>query len=137
MLLSVAALIFSAAAASPQLPQSTSPPLVYTSVSQLPAGGDSLDVGQLTVDLSQLTLTSDAAYRARVDLGRLEVIVPKDANVVVHYSTDLGKVRAYGKEIAQGTELTGDIPDPDVAEPGQPTLTLDLSLDVGNIEVRQ
>ena len=137
VLLSVAALIFSAAAASPQLPQSTRRPLAYTSVSQLPADGNSLDVGQLTVDLSQLRLTSDAAYRARVDLGRLEVIVPKDANVVVHYSTDLGKVNAYGKEIDKGTELTGDIPDPDVAASGTPTLTLDLSLDVGNIEVRQ
>ena len=87
-------------------------------MSQLPADGNSLDVGQLTVDLSQLAMTSDAAYRARVDLGRLELIVPKDANVVVHYSTDLGKVSAYGKEIAKGTELTGDIPDPDVAKPG-------------------
>ena len=137
VLLGVAALISSAAAASPQLPQAASPPLVYTSVRQLPAGGDSRDVGQLTVDLSQLTLTSDAVYRARVDLGRIEVIVPKDADVVVHYSTDLGKVRAYGKDVDQGTERTGDIPDPDVAVPGQPKLTLDLSLDVGNIEVRR
>jgi phage shock protein PspC (stress-responsive transcriptional regulator) len=137
VLLSVAALISSAAAASPQLPKTSSPPLVYTSVSQLPAGGDHRDVGQLTVDLSQLKLTSDLAYKARVDLGRVEVIVPKDVNVVVHYSTDLGKVRAYGTDIAQGTERSGDIPDPDVAEPGQPTLALDLSLDVGNIEVRQ
>ena len=56
------------------------------------------------MDLSRLTLPSDATYRARVDLGRIEVIVPKDTNVVVHYSTDLGQVRAYGTEIAKGTE---------------------------------
>ncbi len=137
VLLSLAALVFSAAAASPQLPQTASAPLVYTSVSQSPPGGDTRDVAQLTVDLSRLTLPSDATYRARVDLGRIEVIVPKDTNVVVHYSTDLGQVRAYGTEIAKGTERSGDIGDPDVAEPGQPTLTLDLSLDVGNIEVRR
>jgi phage shock protein PspC (stress-responsive transcriptional regulator) len=137
VLLGVTALVFSTAAASPQLPSAASPHRIYTSVSQLPAGGDAFDVGQLTVDLSRLTLTSDVTYRARVDAGRIEVIVPKDARVVVHYATDLGKVRAYGKDVAKGTELMDDIGDPDVAEPGQHTLTLDLSLDVGNIEVRQ
>lgn len=109
----------------------------YTTLAELPAAGDSEDFGKLSVDLSQLAVATDASYTAHIDLGRLEVTVPKDANVVVNYSADMGAVRAYGNEVQGGSELTGQIPDPRPGRPGEPTLTLNLSVDAGNIQVQR
>ena len=109
----------------------------YTTLAELPTAGDSEDFGKLSVDLSQLVLTSDASYTAHVDVGRLDVTVPKDADVVVNYSADMGAVRAYGDEVQAGSELTVRINDPQPAQPGQRTLTLNLSVDAGNIQVQR
>ncbi len=135
VVLGITTLIF-AAVGQAELPQVMTPTKTYTTISEL-VPGDSVDVGELTVDLSQLALTADAAYTASVDLGHLDVIVPKDARVIVHYSNDLGATTVFGTDIAGGTELAGDVTDPVVAKPGQPTLTLDLSVDVGKLEVRR
>jgi len=108
----------------------------YTNMADLPAAGDSEDFGELSVDLSQLAMTSDATYSAHVDLGRLEITVPKDANVLINYTADLGEVRAYGVQVRAGSDLSGQITDPPT-EPRQHTLTLDLSVDAGNIEVQR
>jgi phage shock protein PspC (stress-responsive transcriptional regulator) len=109
----------------------------YTSVADLPAAGDSQDFGRLSVDLSQLSMTRDARYTAHVDFGELEITVPKDTNVVINYTADLGAVHAYGAEIEAGPELTGQITDPQPVVPGQHTLTLELSVDAGNIQVQR
>jgi phage shock protein PspC (stress-responsive transcriptional regulator) len=135
-LLAIAVLIVTAAGPAMRTPFVATSSQVYTSLTQLPATGDSEDFGSLSVDLSQLALSSDATYTAHVDLGRLIVTVPKDANVVINYTADLGAVRAYGTEVKAGSELAGRV-DPKPLEPGQHTLTLDLSVDAGNIEVQR
>jgi phage shock protein PspC (stress-responsive transcriptional regulator) len=109
----------------------------YTSEAQLPATGDSEDFGSLSVDLSQLPMTQDATYTAHIDLGRLAITVPKDANVVINYRADVGAVHVYGMEVDSGSEITGQIPATKLREPGQHTLTLNLSVDAGNIEVER
>ena len=109
----------------------------YTTLAELPAAGDSEDFGKLSVDLSQLAVSADANYTAHVDLGQLDVTVPKDAHVVVNYKADMGAVRVYGDEVQAGSELTGQITDPRPAQPGEPTLTLNLSVDAGNIQVQR
>jgi phage shock protein PspC (stress-responsive transcriptional regulator) len=133
--LAVAVLIVTTAGSALEVPMSTS--RAYTTLAELPAAGDSEDFGKLSVDLSQLAVATDASYTAHIDLGRLEVTVPKDANVVVNYSADMGAVRAYGDEVQGGSELTGQIPDPRPGRPGEPTLTLNLSVDAGNIQVQR
>ena len=136
VVLAVAVLIVTAAGPALRVPFATSAH-AYTTVAELPAAGDSEDFGNLSIDLSQLAITTDTSYTAHVDLGRLEVTVPKDANVVVNYSADMGAVRAYGNEVRAGSELTGQIPDPQSARPAQHTLILNLSVDAGNIEVQR
>jgi phage shock protein PspC (stress-responsive transcriptional regulator) len=108
----------------------------YTALTELPAAGDSEDFGKLTVDLTQLAITKDATYTAHVDLGQLVVTVPKEANVVINYRADLGAVRAYGADVRAGSEVSGRL-DPQPIQPGKHTLTLDLSVDAGNIEVQR
>ncbi len=109
----------------------------YATVSQLPPDGDVVDVGRLAVDLSQLAITSDTTYSARVDLGELDVIVPADVNVVLDYRVDGGSITAYGKQVKSGTDLVGTVPDPLVRPPGTPTLTVKIVMTLGQATVRR
>jgi phage shock protein PspC (stress-responsive transcriptional regulator) len=136
VLLGIALLLVTAAGPALRIPVAATSTHAYASLAELPAAGDSEDFGKLTVDLSRLAVTSDTTYKAHVDLGQLEVTVPKDANVVINYTADMGAVRAYGTDIQAGSDLTGQLA-PAPAEPGQHTLTLELSVDAGNIEVRR
>ena len=109
----------------------------YTQVAELPVAGDSIDVGLLRVDLSQLQLSSDTSYRAQVGAGRLEVRVPPDVNVVLNYRIGAGMVTAYGTPASGGTDLRSSVSDPGVPDRSQPTLTLDLGVDLGELQVRR
>jgi hypothetical protein len=137
ILLAIAVVIITAAGPALRAPVATASNYAYTNVADLPAAGDSEDFGELSVDLSRLAMTSDATYSAHVDLGRLEITVPKDANVLINYRADVGEVRAYGVDVQAGSDLSGQIPDQRPTQPRQHTLTLDLSVDAGNIEVQR
>ena len=135
-LLAVVVLIVTAAGSALQVPVPASSH-AYTAVAELPAAGDVQDFGNLAVDLSQLAVTTDASYTAHVDVGRLDVKVPNNANVVVNYTAEMGAVHAYGEEIQAGSEIKGQIRPPQPAQPDQHTLTLNLSVDAGNIQVQR
>ena len=123
----------------PSLPPSVVPTtrVAYAAPAELPPGGDRLDAGTLSVDLSRLPVDTDTAYTARVDLGTVDVIVPKDAQVVVRYRADAGSVTAFDRAVAEGTELSGIATDPQPLRPDRPTLTLDLAVDLGTVQVRR
>jgi hypothetical protein len=108
----------------------------YAQVAELPPNGDSRDMGRLTTDLSTLSLTGDASYRAHVDLGSLTVVVPPGARVRVNYAIDSGMVQVFDTVVAAGTELH-DTVEPDGTGTATPVLTLDLSVDSGKIVVRR
>jgi phage shock protein PspC (stress-responsive transcriptional regulator) len=135
--LAIAAVLVTAAGPAFRIPVAASSTHVYANLAELPAAGDSQDFGELSVDLSQLAVTGDATYRAHVDVGQLDVIVPRDANVVINYRADLGAVRAYGAEVQGGSDLGGQLTYPQPPQAGRHTLTLDLSVDAGNIEVQR
>jgi phage shock protein PspC (stress-responsive transcriptional regulator) len=137
VILAIAVLIVTAGGPELRVPVETTSRHAYTTLAELPAAGDTEDFGKLSIDLSQLAVTADSSYTAHIDLGELEVTVPKDAQVVVNYTADVGAVRAYGDEIQAGSELTGQVTDPQPAQPGQHTLTLNLSVDAGNIQVQR
>ena len=110
-------------------------PFTYTSTAAFPAGGNTLDFGDLDVDLTGLAMPTDATYRATVDTGRVVVRTPPGVGVVLRYAVDTGNVQAYGARVANGFGLSGERL---VVTPaaGQPTLTLDLRVDTGTIAVR-
>jgi phage shock protein PspC (stress-responsive transcriptional regulator) len=136
VLLAIAVVIITAAGPAIRVPVAATSTHAYTSLAELPAG-DSTDVGTLSVDLSRLAVTSDVTYAAHVDLGQLVVKVPEDTTVLINYKADLGAVRAYGAEVKAGSDLAGDVKDPQPTRPGQHMLTLNLSVDAGNIEVQR
>ncbi len=122
---------------STEMPTMTHPTRVYTSAAQFPVDGDTVDVGNLTVDLTRVDLTADASYKATADAGNITVIVPDDVRVIVHYRTDFGSVSLAGQEMAVGTDLEGEFADPEKAVAGQHTLDLDLQVDLGQLQVRR
>jgi phage shock protein PspC (stress-responsive transcriptional regulator) len=136
VLLAIAVVIITAAGPAIRVPFAATSTHAYTSLAELPAG-DSTDVGTLSVDLSRLAVTSDVTYAAHVDLGQLVVKVPDDTTVLINYTADLGAVRAYGSEVKAGSDLAGQVKDPQPMLQGQHTLTLNLSVDAGNIEVQR
>lgn len=105
----------------------------YTSVSQLPPAGDSQQAGELVVDLSRLPVTGDVSYSAYLGTGRLEVVVPPGADVVVDYQVAIGEVRVDGQQVAAGQHLAAPITPASDAN----TLTLHVSVDRGQVEVRR
>lgn len=93
---------------------------------------ESFGMGSRTVDLSGVVVERDRTVRLAGDVGRLRVLLPAEGNVVVRYRVDLGQADVAGRHAA-GTEI--DAAWSRVAEPGRPTLTLDLAVDVGSLEV--
>lgn len=111
--------------------------VVHATPADFPPGGDRLDLGTLTVDLRGLTLTEDATYQARVDVGTLVVLVPPGTPVRVNYRVDVGSVVVFDRPGGNGPELSGGVSDSGGAPPGRPTLTLDLGVDAGSVQVRR
>ena len=67
-------------------------------------------------------------------MGRLEVLTPPGVDVRVRYNVDAGVVTENGEPVRSGTEMTGVL-EPVGPRAGRPTLTLDLSADVGEIRI--
>lgn len=108
-------------------------PIVYTSADQLDHP-DNREVGRLTVDLSRVPLKSDASYTAHVEMGHLQVTVPQTANVVVHWKVKSGALVMDPQDVQGGSDLDGTVT-ASGNDPQGPTLTLNLSVDRGVVEV--
>jgi phage shock protein PspC (stress-responsive transcriptional regulator) len=137
ILVTIALLSASAVGSLPRMMDLNSTTKTYVEVAQLPDTVDSREFGRLRVDLSRLEPVADLTYRAHVDAGNLEVVVPKGVNVVTDYTVDAGAVEAYGNRVDSGTDLHNRELDPAHPDPARPTLTLELSVDLGNLEVRR
>ena len=109
-------------------------PRSYHRVAELPPAPELFPPGQAQVDLSGLALTEDVTYAAQLEMGQLEVKVPDDVNVAIRYDVDLGAVQAFGLETASGFDLLGTT-EPTALLSTRPTLTLDLTVDAGQVSV--
>jgi hypothetical protein len=110
--------------------------LAYASVADLPANGDHLDGGELTVDLRTVKLTRDYTYAASLGTGRLVVTIPPGTGVRLGYDVGLGQAVSFGSQLGAGRAVHGStelVP----AAKGKPTLELDLSVDRGQLEVQR
>ncbi|HZQ85257.1 MAG TPA: PspC domain-containing protein [Acidimicrobiales bacterium] len=93
-----------------------------------------LGIGEGDLDLTHLTnLHGKHVIAARIGLGQLKVIVPRDANVIAKGDVGVGQVRLFDQSRDNGNHLT--VLDPPAANSDQPTLELHLHVDVGQVEV--
>lgn len=92
--------------------------------------------GHLTVDLSNLEPTADQHYTATVDQGILTIVPPADAATRIEYQVSGGMVDLPGGATDRfGNNLSGTIPAA-AGSADQPTITLDLRVRQGQLEVR-
>lgn len=107
----------------------------YTSATELVAE-DHHRLGELQVDMADLTSKTDETYTARVERGMLEVVAPRSMNVVVNWQLGAGTVRLNGQEVEGGTQLRG-VRWLATDDPRKKTLVLNLSVHQGMVEVVQ
>lgn len=105
-------------------------PVTTYSTTILPADED-VSVGSRTVDLSDVVVIADRTVRFHADMGALRVRLPAQGNVVVICAADLGSISVDGS-VSMGPDLEKRWER--IGDPTDPTLTIDLSVDVGSIE---
>lgn len=109
-----------------------------------PTGVEQLDpayrigIGNARLDLSGLVFTGrNASVDVSVDVGNLTVLLPRDVDVTVDASVEVGTAQVLGEHwdgIGQARRSVSDN-GPDGAGGGQ--LTLRATVDVGDLEVRR
>jgi hypothetical protein len=90
-----------------------------------------LAVGDLTVDIGEVTQTMRVS--AHVGVGQLTVVMPTDAGYVVRARSGVGQVAVFGQQRG-GFDVALS---PSRPTPGSITVTLDLSVGIGQVEVRR
>jgi hypothetical protein len=91
-----------------------------------------LGVGDLTLDLRDVSFTGHRHVDANVGVGRVLVIVPPYTQVVAHGHAGIGNVRVFGQEDdGLGASRTATVGS------GTAVLDLDLHAGVGAVEVRR
>lgn len=109
--------------------------VAFTEVSELATGGHQ-EFGELKVDLRNLKATTDASYAAHVDMGSLQVEAPKNMNVFINWRVESGALIVDGKQQQAGSDLHGLVR-PTTLDPRRHTITLNLSVDQGVVQVQR
>jgi len=96
-----------------------------------------LGAGNATLDLTHLRkLAGERVITADVTAGYLKVIVPSNVNVIGEARSQIGEVMLFGHSSTRGPgNHVQQIHHPDPTKRGEPTLDLDLRVDLGLVEV--
>jgi phage shock protein PspC (stress-responsive transcriptional regulator) len=89
-----------------------------------------LGIGDMRVDLGNVQLPAgETGVKARVDVGNLVVVVPRDVGVRVHGDAQYGQVNLFGN-FSDGHDV-----DRNVSESGARVLVLDAHVGAGKLRV--
>jgi len=92
-------------------------------------------LGELRLDLSDLTMTEPAEIEATVGAGDLTIVLPPDIPVDIDASTGAGQIDLFG-ETDNGISVS-DTYTSDGFDSATVTLTLELDVAAGNIKVER
>ncbi len=92
-----------------------------------------VSLGELNLDMSELDLASSEEVHVSVGAGDLTVILPPDVPVLIEASVGAGEIDLLGDR-GEGLSVAKSYASDDF-ETADVTLTLDLSVAAGNIEV--
>jgi phage shock protein PspC (stress-responsive transcriptional regulator) len=106
-------------------------------VAELPEDPASHGLGRVRYDLGGLELTGTDVRSLEVSqtVGALQVVVPPEVDVTVNASTGMGHIVAFDEEAGGHQDIT--VTDTGSDGPGGGQLTLDLSLQLGEITVER
>ena len=109
----------------------------YVTAAELPASR-TLDAGEVVIDLSKLTLTTDTTVDFRLRAGTMRVVLPAGTTTDVTWSVNAGSVQSElmmgDGDVHDGLNLSGGFAD---AVASGPTLHLNLHVDLGELVVRR
>lgn len=120
----------------PGVPARETAAVAFADVSQLPPDTITHEVGALEADLSSINVTTDTHFSAAVELGRLVVMVPPEANVRVDWSVGAGEASVLGQHSESGVDMAASTFSPGI-DPHGPTLIIMAQVGVGQLEVRR
>jgi phage shock protein PspC (stress-responsive transcriptional regulator) len=89
--------------------------------------------GHLNLNLSDVRFDQPRSVTVRMGAGDLDVIVPKDVPVTVHYRVGAGEAQVLGRPGNDGFKASGTVAEPGSSKLG--LLTLDLHIGLGQIIV--
>jgi len=95
-----------------------------------------LGAGDMTINLTQLDLSSHPTVHASVGAGNLDVVIPRGAKVEVNYTDRFGDVTILGNDVAGGINSDASWFSRGYRS-GARDLALDLTVTAGNIDVTQ
>lgn len=98
----------------------------------MPGTVQNLPIGENVIDLAA-SPTADETLRYRLDLGDVEVRVPREGNVVVNAHVDLGEIKTPSGD-REGMDL--DHTWSRVDDPAAPTRTIEVEVGLGEVVVR-
>lgn len=90
-------------------------------------------LGELRLDLSDLEMTESAEVAATIGAGDMTILLPADVPVTIQASAGAGRIDLLG-ETSEGISVSRSYTSDDF-EVAAVTLTLDLDVAAGNIEV--
>ncbi|MCW3156990.1 PspC domain-containing protein [Micropruina sonneratiae] len=104
----------------------------YTAMAQLPTGGVDHGAGDVTLDLTGLTIDQTRSFEFSQGVGEATVRLPATGNVVVQWSVGLGEFTGPdGRH--EGADVSGEYGR--ITDASAPTLTLVLHAGVGKLVV--
>ena len=107
------------------------------STAAIPVGGYSWPAGNATVDLTGTDVSPGALVQASLGAGDLIVLVPPDLAVSVRAHVGIGSIVLPDGQRSDGIGRTLNTSYPAVTTPARGTVTLQLDLGVGTLEVRR
>ena len=107
------------------------------STAAIPAGGYSWAAGDVTVDLTGTDVSPGALVGVSLGVGDLIVLVPPDLALALRAHVGMGSVVLPDGQRSDGIGRTLNSSYPAVTAPARGTVTLQLDLGVGTLEVRR
>lgn len=104
----------------------------YADVTSLPREIKA-DVGSPHLDLTDMEITDNRTVNVSVDFGGVEIDAPKQGNIIVRYTVDAGSATVLGTD-REGANLSDTVER--ITDPAAPTLTLDVHVGFGDVEVK-
>lgn len=93
----------------------------------------SVGMGDMNLDLRDLTLTESAEVEVTVGAGDMVIRIPADTEVAIDASVGAGEIELLGQQV-EGVSVTRSY-ESDGFDEAEHTLTLDLGVAAGKIEV--